>query len=165
MNKQNYITLGMDKGGQIYGIPVDENGNFNHDAPPSCVVIRPVSQKSMDYYRNDEESMLEDWKAQVQADQTRLGLKEFFEEALNENYDPEWWPGKDESFVDNLIASNGVGESGKVLFQDCLMDAEKRIGEELGTWEAAGWFRPDSRFEVVYGPHELVDAYYAAIGI
>lgn len=165
MNNQHYITLGMDNEGQIYGLPVDENRDFNHDAPPSCVVIRPVSQETMDYYRNDEESMLEDWQAQVQADQTRLGLKEFFEEAMSENGDPEWWPGKDESFVDDLIASNGVGEPDKVLFQDCLQDAEERLGEELGTWEASGWWTPNERFEVVYGPRELVDSYYAAIGI
>jgi len=165
MNHQHYITLGMDKDGQIYGIPVDENGNFDKLNPPSCNVIRPVSQETLDYCRNDEESMLEDWQNQVQAGMTRLGLKEFFEEAMSENGDPEWWPGKDESFVDDLIASNGVGEPDKVLFQDCLQDAEKRLGEKLGTWEAAGWWTPSERFEVVYGPRELVDDYYAAIRI
>ena len=164
MNNTHHVTLGMDSQGQVYGIVVDGNGNLI-PGRTACEVIRPVTESTLKYCREDEESVIDSWKMAVNMNLTQNGLSEYFKEALAENSDPEWYPGKDESFVDNLIASNGVGEPGKVLFQDAAMDAEERVGEVVATWECAGWFMPSSRFEVVYGPRELVEAYYAEIGL
>ena len=106
------MTLGVDKHGQVYGIAVDENGEFVPNSlgySTSCYVIRPVSQDTLDYLRNDEESVLEIWQMAVGDDTTRLGLKDFFEELNNaecENscFDPgEWWLMKDESWCLQIL--------------------------------------------------------------
>ena len=75
MNNTHHVTIGMDSQGQVYGIEVDENGNLipGHMA---CNVIRPVTESTLKYLREDEESVLYNWKAAVNADITRDGLSE-----------------------------------------------------------------------------------------
>lgn len=82
---RKYMTLGVDKDGQVYGIEIDDKGTFAWNSlgyTTSCVVIRPVSKETLDYLRKDEESVLEIWQMAVHDDRTRLGLKEFFKEAM-----------------------------------------------------------------------------------
>ncbi len=153
-------VLGMDKRGEIYAAQMDVDGNLLNE---SCDVIRPVSKKTLKYLREDEESVEDLWKCAVASGNTRLGLSEYFQSTLDEMYDDdgEGFPSKDDSFVDDII---GAGE-GQVTRERADADAERCTGDEVGTWEASGWFPPTKRFAVEYADKATLKAYYEKIGI
>ena len=156
----NYTVLGMDDRGEIYAATLDENGQLTDT---SCEVIRPVSKETLDYLRNDEESVLETWQMAVQGDNTRLGLSDYFEQLKDEtdDADGEGFPGKDNSGVAALIG-DGVGQ---IARERADADAEAQTGETVGTWESSGWFPPRKRFAVEYASKKLIKEFYKKAGI
>ena len=107
---KRYITMGIDEDGCVYGLEMQGDMDFRRNElgyDTSCVVVRPVGDRTMDYYQNDEESVLEIWQMAVHDDRTRKGLREFFEEWAADDYGGVWseenWPGKDESWCQELL--------------------------------------------------------------
>lgn len=97
---KRYITLGADGNGEVFGLEIDENGEWRHNPLgyfTSCVVIRPVSKETHEYVTEDPESAKEIWQACVADDRTELGLKEWFKEYVSSD------SLFDESFVSELL--------------------------------------------------------------
>lgn len=97
---KQYITLGADKEGQVYGLELNEDGSWRRNPlgySTNCDVIRPVSKETYEYVTEDSESAKEAWQSCVAGDLTELGLKEWFKEhvASDELFD--------ESYVSELL--------------------------------------------------------------
>lgn len=79
---KRYITLGADENGEVYGLDLNEDGNWRRNPlgfSTPCDVIRPVSKRTYEYVTEDPESAKELWQACVAGDKTKLGLEEWFE--------------------------------------------------------------------------------------
>lgn len=137
MQKERYVPVGIfDK--EIYLARLEDGkltGSFD--------VLRYVTQERLEKYRdpdNIRDYLKEDWKAAVQKDMTEDSLDDFVDEAMQE-YDlddnEEMYPGKDESGMENL----GYNERDEA--DDFI---QKKYGEEVGTWEFAGWYAPVNSF-------------------
>lgn len=100
-----YVTLGIDKIGQVYGLELNDDGSWRRNPlgyDTSCVVVRPVSERMFDELTTDADTIRDLWKESINADRTDKGLDEFFEEAMSECGE-DGWPCKDESFVYELL--------------------------------------------------------------
>lgn len=181
---ERYITLGIDKRGEVYGLVLKDGSedDFKKNSlgySTSCAVIRPVDQRTLEYYREDTESIKDLWKLAVEHDQTELGLDDYFEDSLSESGsvfedDGEGWPGKDESFCDDLLldddnptvktyrlTDDGLREYiEKCIRESPLIDTRNVDKDDIATWESSGWFPPKEPFVVELAPHELLEKYY-----
>lgn len=169
------ITLGADEDGQVYGLVLNEDGNWRHNPlgySTSCDVIRPMSKETYEYVTKDPESAKEIWQACVADDRTELGLKEWFEEYAS-NDDPF-----DASFVFELLddesnptvapfgrsdANDGSSGFREHLKKVLLESPDVGISDEddIYNWECAGWYPPRKPFVVEFAPKELLEEYYA----
>lgn len=173
---ETYMTLGVDKHGQVYGIGLNPNGSFHLNPlgySTSCVVIRPVTHDIYTYVTEDPESAKELWQGAVAADKTELGLKEWFDEYRSEG---ELW---DMSFVDELLNCNDnptiakwnrthKSEVFKSHVERLILKSSKcpqqESEDDICIWEAAGLFAPERPFAIELAPREVLDRYYAHLG-
>lgn len=106
-----YVTVGVDDEGEVYGLEIDEKGDWIRNSlglSTSCVVIRPVDKNTLEELREDPESFRDTWKLAVEADRTDKGLDDFFEDLKSEEcVGDEDWPGKDDSWVYELLEDEG----------------------------------------------------------
>lgn len=204
MNNDTYITLGIDADGCVYGLELEEDGSWRRNslgASTSCAVIRPVGAKELSERRTDSETVLEDWKMAVADNATQLGLDEYFQQWLEECGSGEDYPGKDASWVYELLEDPGnpaleafqeeaqglqanceecsatrceecdkvpgwMADSTEPVFRDkvdWLVCNETDFGlgdDQVGTWEADGWYPPSCPFVVELAPREVLDEYY-----
>lgn len=186
---ETLITLGVDKGGLVYGLNIkaaDNERGWDWERNPagystSCDVIRPVPEDILEYMRKNPYSVRERWKESVAEDKTNLGLEDFFNRCLEESSERVWchegWPRKDESFCYELLEDpvnptlkaggfHGDDENGG----DFRKHVEKLIvgsdaidlkREDIATWECAGCFPPDEPFVIELAPRWILDEYYA----
>lgn len=83
-----YVTLGADEDGQVYGLEVGTDNDWMRNSlgySTSCVVIRPVNRETYQYMTEDPQSAKEIWQQVVAADQTELGLEDWFREYCGSN--------------------------------------------------------------------------------
>lgn len=173
------ITLGADEHGEVYGLELNEDGSWRRNPlgySTSCVVIRPMSKEYYEYETEDPESAKDLWQASVAADQTELGLKEWFEEytAYGDTIDT--------SFVSDLLDDDVGNPTVSQWEEDRIADGDHEfesfrqyvraelvkspdvnISDEDGIyeWEASGMFPPRKPFVVEFAPKELLEEYYA----
>ena len=181
---ERYITLGIDKRGEVYGLCLKDGSedDFVKNSlgySTSCAVIRPVDRRTLDYCREDTESIKDTWKLAVEHDRTELGLDDYFEDALSEccsvfGNDEEAYPGKDESFCDDLLLDDDnptvktywMTDSGlrayveKCIRESPFIDTGNVDKHDIATWESAGWYPPKEPFVVELAPHEFLEKYY-----
>lgn len=173
-----YITLGISKEGEIYGLELKKDGNWRENSLgyyTSCVVIRPVDKETLSYNRDDPESVLDDWKYAVEQDRTQDSLQEYWEDLLADVDGEEDWPGKDDSFVYDLLeddrnpsvaAYNATSAAEKATYRESvewLIQNCDKVGLEpdaMATWEASGSFPPNEPFAIPLAPTELLEQYY-----
>lgn len=170
-----YITLGADENGEVYGLEIDKDGKWKRNPlgfSTSCHVIRPMTKKMYEYMTKDPESAKEVWRSCVAADQTELGLKEWFKEytSCDELIDV--------SFVFDLLddednptvapfgrsdANDGSSGFREYLKKTLLESPGVSISDEndVYAWECSGWFPPKKPFVVEFAPKELLEEYYA----
>ena len=181
-----YITLGIDEKGHVYGLELKdgESGGFRHNSlgyATSCAVIRPVPSETLEYCRNDMDSVREWWKMAVADDHTELGLEDYFKQMLDNDSDSFWydedWPAKDESFCYGLLEDheNQTLKAGGFKGEDpnggdFRKHVEKLIadsdeididGDDIATWESAGLWAPSEPFVIELAPREILDEYYS----
>lgn len=170
-----YITLGADEDGQVYGLELGKDGKWERNSlgySTSCGVIRPMSKETYEYVTGDPESAKEIWQSCVAAGATELGLEEWFKEYVA-NDDPF-----DASFVFELLDDEGnptvapFGRSdandGSSGFREYLKkallespDTSIECEDDVYDWESSGWFPPKKPFVIEFAPKELLDEYYA----
>lgn len=178
-----YITIGIDRRGEVYGLNLKsgKEDDFEKNSlgySTSCAVIRPVDQRTLEYYREDTESIKDLWKLAVENDKTELGLDDFFKDELSECGsvfgDDEGWPSKDESFCDDLLLDEDnptvktygyTDDSLRAYVEKCirespLIDTRNVDRHSIATWESSGWFPPKEPFVVELAPHEFLEKYY-----
>lgn len=181
---EKYITIGIDKHGEVYGLELNEDGTgFVHNSlgySTSCAVIRPVDRRTLEYYREDADSVKDIWKEAVAHDHTEDGLEDYFEsllpdcESVFDDTDDQSWPFKDESDCYELLldmdnptvktywyADDGL----RRYIERCIQEnADINIPttdkHDIATWESSGWFPPKEPFVVELAPHEFIEAYY-----
>lgn len=125
---QKEIFIALYRDGKLYGFDV----------------IRPVEANVLEELRDPDsyQEYCEDlWKGAVQAGATRLGLREYAEQCIDEAdclNDDEAFPGKDESGCENLTPELRK-EADNYLMDEC--------GVEVGTWECSGSFCPNSFYK------------------
>lgn len=170
-----YITLGADESGQVYGLELNEDGSWRRNPlgySTSCAVIRPMTKKAYEYVTEDYKSVKEPWKYAVEAGETELGLKDWFEELDKDTL-------IDQSFVFELLdddehnptvapfgrsdANDGTSRFRKHLKQVLLESSDTSIEceDDVYGWEASGWFPPKRPFVIEFAPKELLKEYYA----
>lgn len=181
-----YVTMGIDEKGQVYGLELADSGGDGFRVNPlglstSCVVIRPVPRETLEYCRNDMDSVREWWKMAVADDHTELGLEDYFKQMLDADSDSFWcdedWPAKDESFCYGLLEDHenptlkaggfkGEDQNGgdfrkhveKLIADSDEIDID---GDDIATWESAGVYPPENPFVIELAPREILDEYYA----
>ena len=167
----NYITLGADETGCVYGMELEAGGTWRRNPlglSTSCAVIRPVSKEAYEYATEDAESVRELWQIAVREDQTELGLKDWFKEyvAYDNPLDDSW---VDELLYDTdnpTIAAFKKSEeaaSFKDFVEKAILESpDTDIGDDkdIYAWEASGWYPPEKPFVVEFAPHDVVETYY-----
>lgn len=187
------ITLGADENGEVYGLELNEDGSWRRNPlgySTSCVVIRPMSKEYYEYETEDPESAKDLWQASVAADQTELGLKEWFEEytaygdTIDTSFVSDLLDDEDNPTVreHSLSIEKRIDEADDPEVLDDVWDEdgepisfrkhlEKVLQESPATsilseddvheWEASGMFPPRKPFVVEFAPKELLEEYYA----
>lgn len=131
---EKYSKVVIDKNGKVYFIYNRFNNAFKKEET-CAVVIRPVSKIDLENYRSlswqlDNGFLVEDWKNAVMSDRTTLGLEDYICDMLDELYDDEDFPYKDESYVVNLNLYHL-----REIIDDIL---DKELDIQVGTWECDG---------------------------
>ena len=137
-----YVTLGADEEGQVYGLEVGIDNDWRRNKlglATSCVVIRPVNRETYEYLTEDPQSAKELWQQVVAADQTELGLEDWFREYSGSN------DVFDESFVYELLEDDDnptVGKHNlsikKRMAEDDETDGSDYIVSSDGIWDEDG---------------------------
>lgn len=174
-----YITLGADEDGQVYGLEL--NGDETWIRNPlgystSCVVIRPMNQKTYEYIMEDPESVKDLWQMCVAADKTEKGLEEWFDDykcsddMFDKSFVSDLLDDEDNPTVSNWEENRIVDEdyefaSFREYVEDALINSDNVTGVEgkndVCEWEASGAFPPKKPFVVEFAPRNLLDEYYA----
>lgn len=169
-----YITLGADENGQVYGLELNEDGSWRSNPlgySTSCAVIRPMTKEAYEYMAEDYKSVEEPWKYAVQAGETELGLKDWFEELdkdtlidqssvfelLDDEHNPTVAP------FGRSDANDGSSGFREHLKKALLESPDTTISceDDVYSWECSGWFPPERPFVVEFAPKELLEEYYA----
>ena len=132
---ERYITLGADENGYVYGLELNDKGQWRHNSlgySTSCVVIQPISRETYEYATEDPESAKELWQACVADDRTELGLDEWFEKYVSN--DDQF----DKSFVSELL-----DDEDNPTVRRHNLSIKKRIDEEEETDESDGIISSD----------------------
>lgn len=166
-----YMTLGADETGRVYGIKLEADGTWRRNPlgySTSCAVIQPVSKEAYEYVTEDAESAKELWQSAVQADQTELGLEDWFKEytAYNNPFDDSWVFDLLDDLVNPAIAAfNKSAEAAS--FRDFVEKAILKSpginitnDDDIYEWEASGWHPPEKPFVIEFTPHDLIEEYY-----
>ena len=145
---------------EIYIANLDENGNIT-----DFDVIRPVTAQLLSDLRDPDtyQNYCEDlWKEAVRAGATQSGLLEFAEELIDEadcDNDEEAFPCKDDSGCEEITQEERETADNFLL---------EEYNIEVGTWESAGSYSPNSfsedfkKFDLVFD-YELAEQAYAYI--
>lgn len=175
-----WITIGISREGEVYGLELNADGtDFDRNSlgySTSCAVIRPVTRETLDYYRDDMDSVKDIWKDAVANDKTEDSLEDYFESLLPDcesvfSTNDEAWPFKDESFCEDLLIDMDnptvktyflIADNLRQCVEDAIMENPdiKTPNGEIATWECAGWFPPKEPFVVELADHELIERYY-----
>lgn len=168
-----YVTLGADEDGQVYGLEVGTDNDWIRNSlgySTSCVVIRPVNRETYEYLTEDPQSAKERWQMDVAADQTELGLEDWFREYCGSN------DVFDKSFVYGLLEdgenltvkkwnAKHKDETFRLHVEQSILDSplcpSLQTAYEIHDWESAGLFPPKKPFVVEFAPKKLLKEYYA----
>ena len=122
-------------GGELY---ISSNG----ERVDTFDVIRPVSVEMLEqlhdieYWKENERDL---WIEAERSGRTDESLKEYFNRLMeDEDNGDEEFVGQDDSFCDIFDYDNGE------LRKKCDAFIKEHEGYEVGTWEASGFFSPDS---------------------
>ena len=125
--------------GEIYLAEMEgEKPHVGIDNKPVFCVLRTVSESQLEYLRDisEREDEYKDlWKEAVHADQTEQGFDDWLDDVWAEEYDeddPEDFPGKDSSWLDDLSEEDRAAA-------DEFLEGQ---GYSIGTWEASGCYDP-----------------------
>ena len=170
-----YITLGADENGQVYGLELGKDGKWERNSlgySTSCAVVRPLSKENYEYVTEDPESARGLWQACVAEGRTELGLKEWFEEYVDndEVLDKSWVYELLDDGKNPVVDFFGLSEANdgtsrfRAIVKNALLDCEDcKINSEddVYSWESSGWFPPKKPFVVEFAPKALLEEYYA----
>lgn len=173
MSMDWYITLGADENGQVYGLELNEDGSWRRNPlgySTSCAVICPMSRENYEYATEDPESAKDVWKSCVAADNTELGLEDWFNayvlngEALDESFVFELLDDEDNPTVHGKGGVFGDFKFRKFV-ERAILESEDipdiNTEDDIYGWECSGLFSPKKPFVVEFAPKELLEEYYA----
>ena len=137
-----YVTLGADEKVQVYGLEVGTDNEWIRNPlgySTSCVVIRPVSRETYEYLTEDPQSAKELWQQVVAADQTELGLEDWFREYCGSNdvFDTSFVYGLLEDDDNPTVRKHNLSIK-KRMAEDDETDGSDYIVSSDGIWDEDG---------------------------
>lgn len=172
-----YITLGINEDGEVFGLELNPDGSWRRNPlgySTSCAVIRPVTKSNWEYYTENPESAKELWQAAVAADQTELGLDDWFkqytdyDDVLDKSFVYDLLDDDDNptvsKWLENRIADGDHScETFQQYVEELIVESDAtniNDPDEVYEWESSGWYPPSKPFVIELAPRELLDEYY-----
>lgn len=141
--------------GELYLVEDDFNGTHN------MYVLRYITIDDLAYNQSftGSREFLEDiWRENVYNNGVTCSLDEYVEMVMNDEIiDDEDFVGKDDSWCDVFDYHDNL----RTLVDKFILD---EYGDEVGTWEASGFYTPKTKFDFVIND-ELAELYYKATNI
>lgn len=141
--------------GELYLVEDDFNGTHN------MYVLRYITIDDLAYNQSftGSREFLEDiWREDVYNNGVTCSLDEYVEMVMNDEIiDDEDFVGKDDSWCDVFDYTENL----RKMVDDYIFE---EYNDEVGTWEASGFYTPKAKFDFVIN-EELAELYYKATNI